>query len=219
LQGDARDLPISDCSIDLVLTSPPYLNAIDYMRCSKFSLVWMGYTIGELRQLRRSSVGTEVCRRGQADREISSVVAKLDLRPALSNTDLGMLEQYIDDMYKAVAEVARVLTPAGKAVYVVGENTIRRTVIRTSLIVEQAAKAASLELLSRSVRRLPANRRYLPPPRGVRSVGLDARIRREVVLTFGNASPHGRGRADGQSQSRFQNQAATDQAGRTTVRR
>ena len=44
-EGDARKLPLNDASIDLVLTSPPYLNAIDYMRCSKFSLVWMGHEI------------------------------------------------------------------------------------------------------------------------------------------------------------------------------
>ena len=34
-EGDARRLPLSDASIDLVLTSPPYLNAIDY-RCHIF---------------------------------------------------------------------------------------------------------------------------------------------------------------------------------------
>jgi hypothetical protein len=27
--------------VDFVITSPPYLNAIDYVRCSKFTLVWM----------------------------------------------------------------------------------------------------------------------------------------------------------------------------------
>jgi hypothetical protein len=59
-EGDARCIPLSDASVDLVLTSPPYLNAIDYLRCSKFSLIWMGYSIGELRRIRARSVGTEV---------------------------------------------------------------------------------------------------------------------------------------------------------------
>ena len=36
-EGDARNLSLDDGSIDLILTSPPYLNAIDYLRCSKFS--------------------------------------------------------------------------------------------------------------------------------------------------------------------------------------
>jgi hypothetical protein len=58
--GDARRLRIPNSSIDLVLTSPPYLNAIDYLRCSKFSLVWMGFNIQELRRIRSNAVGTEV---------------------------------------------------------------------------------------------------------------------------------------------------------------
>jgi hypothetical protein len=43
--GDARRLGVDSSSIDMVLTSPPYLNGIDYLRCSKFSLAWMGYTV------------------------------------------------------------------------------------------------------------------------------------------------------------------------------
>ncbi len=59
-EGDSRNLPLTNGSVDLVLTSPPYLNAIDYMRCSKFSLVWMGHSIAELRRLRSASLGCEV---------------------------------------------------------------------------------------------------------------------------------------------------------------
>jgi len=184
MHGDARALPINSGSIDLVLTSPPYLNAIDYMRCSKFSLVWMGYTIPELRRLRRASVGTEVGRRGHPDDDICSVVAKLHLRPTLRTADRLMLEQYIDDMRTIISEVARVLAPGGKAVYVVGENTIRGTFINTSLIIRHFAKAAALFLVRSRTRDLPPNRRYLPPPKGDGAVGLNARIRREVVLTF-----------------------------------
>ncbi len=41
--GDAQHLPLHDCSVDLITTSPPYAsNAIDYMRAHKFSLVWLG---------------------------------------------------------------------------------------------------------------------------------------------------------------------------------
>lgn len=36
--ADARALPLPDGSIDVVMTSPPYLQAIDYMRGHRFSL-------------------------------------------------------------------------------------------------------------------------------------------------------------------------------------
>ena len=72
-RGDARRLEIESGSIDLVLTSPPYLNAIDYMRCSKFSLVWMGHNVGEIRQIRRESVGAECVVRGSIGRCVGEI--------------------------------------------------------------------------------------------------------------------------------------------------
>ncbi|RYE50833.1 MAG: hypothetical protein EOP48_19150 [Sphingobacteriales bacterium] len=57
---DARELKtVPDKSIDCIITSPPYLNAVDYFRGHRLSLIWMGYTINEIRQLRAKSIGLE----------------------------------------------------------------------------------------------------------------------------------------------------------------
>jgi DNA modification methylase len=188
-EGDARNLPLGNASIDLVLTSPPYLNAIDYIRCSKFSLVWMGYRISELRQLRADSVGAEACRDAiMDDVEIRNVVSELKLSPKLALRDEALLWRYIDDMRGAICEVSRVLVSSGKAVYVVGENTIKGTFVRNSVAVTAVAELAGLRLLERRTRDLPANRRYLPPPSKEGSIAaMDSRMRREVVLTFARA--------------------------------
>ncbi len=185
-KGDARKLPFADASVDMILTSPPYLNAIDYMRCSKFSLVWMGHNIPSLRQLRGESVGftsghSEVTK----NEGVRAVINDLKLSPRLVGRDDVMLCHFIADMQRAVGEAARVLTPGGKAVYVIGENTIRGTYIRNSKVVAAAAEQAGLELSERRVRTLPANRRYLPPPsKQAESGDMDKRMRREVVLAF-----------------------------------
>lgn len=183
-RGDARNLPLADNSVDLVLTSPPYLNAIDYIRCSKFSLVWMGHSIAELRRLRTESIGTEATREGAvSDPEVMRIVRALRLRPSLSTRNERILARYVDDMRNAINEVGRVLTPSGKAVYVVGENNLRDTYVRTSVIVSKLAESAGLKLKGRHVRTLPANRRYLPPP-SAKLGAMHVRMRREVVLTF-----------------------------------
>ncbi len=41
------------------MTSPPYANAIDYVRANKFSLVWMGNPLKDLAVLRTGYLGTE----------------------------------------------------------------------------------------------------------------------------------------------------------------
>ena len=184
--GDARKLDIAAGSIDLVLTSPPYLNAIDYMRCSKFSLVWMGHTVDDLRKIRAKSVGTEASTEEALEAAwVKALIKQLELRPALSSRNTALLAQYVWDIGQAMTEVSRVLRMGGRAVYVVGDSTVQGTFIRNSSIVAAVAAERGLKLHSRHSRALPANRRYLPPPeRGRSTAAMDGRMRREVVLVF-----------------------------------
>lgn len=185
-RGDARKLDTESGSIDLVLTSPPYLNAIDYMRCSKFSLVWMGHTVSEIRQIRGESVGAEISSYEALEAPwVKSLIKDLRLKPTLSTHDHALLARYVWDMGHALAEVSRVLRRGGRAVYVVGDSTSRGTFIPNSLIVTAVAQAHGLSLVSRQSRALPANRRYLPPPkRGLSNAAMDTRMRREIVIAF-----------------------------------
>jgi hypothetical protein len=191
-RGDARKLDIQSGSIDLVLTSPPYLNAIDYMRCSKFSLVWMGYTVSGLREIRAGIVGTEVSSKQASEAEwVAQLIEQLELKPALSGRGYGMLAQYVWDMGRSLKEVSRVLRNGGRAVYVVGDSTVRGTYIQNSSIVAAVACEHGLTLRSRQSRDLPANRRYMPPPKGRGSnATMDGRMRKEVVLVFDKLQTH-----------------------------
>ena len=58
--GDARALTqVKTGSAHAVVTSPPYLNAIDYLRGHRLSLIWLGYSLTELREIRADSIGAE----------------------------------------------------------------------------------------------------------------------------------------------------------------
>jgi len=184
--GDARSLPIGSGTIDLVLTSPPYLNAIDYIRCSKFSLVWMGHSVNGLGDIRTKSVGSETSDdAAEGDTEIQSIISELKLKPKLSPRHQGILAHYVYDMRNSMRETARVLSSGGKAVYVVGENTVRGTFIPNAKMIVAIAERLGLSTEGRRARALPSDRRYLPPPT-VRSSAdaLNGRMRREVILTF-----------------------------------
>ena len=184
--GDARKLAIDSDSIDLVLTSPPYLNGIDYIRCSKFSLVWMGHTVEELREIRSASVGTEVgLKEALASSWVKALIKQLRLRPALSERDNAMLARYVQDISGSLSEVTRVLRKTGRAFYVIGDSTSKGTFIRNSAILSAVANHHGLKLISRHSRKLPENRRYLPPPgKDASRATLDGRLKREVVLVF-----------------------------------
>ncbi|MDE0265766.1 MAG: hypothetical protein OXI27_08770 [Thaumarchaeota archaeon] len=183
-EGDARMIPLEDGSVDLILTSPPYLNAIDYLRCSKFSLIWMGYTVKEIRRIRSTSIGTLVGKYGDAYAQ--DIMSRIHLQPALRPSQEMVLARYVDDMRRVICEIARVLVDGGKATYVIGENTVHGTFIPNSRIVEEVASDIGLRCEDRRSRELPTNRRYLPPPSG-QATALDGRMRREVMLTLAKA--------------------------------
>lgn len=194
--GDARRMDVRAGSADMVITSPPYLNAIDYMRCSKFSLVWMGYTVGRLRGIRSEAIGTEVgmygggggCDGGACPSPEDRIISALGLaRRALQGRTRAILARYVHDMRLVVEETARVLDRGGTAAYVVGENTVRGAFIRNSRMIGLLAADAGLEVVSRRSRSLPQSSRYLPPPSARAEARLGGRMRREVVLEMRKA--------------------------------
>jgi len=183
---DARDLPFDDGSIDVVITSPPYLNAIDYLRGHRMSLVWMGYKIGQLRKIRSSNVGAEVGFRGALDVEpVSSVLKEMGVGDKTSERLRRMLARYVHDMDAVMCETARVLTANGQAVFVMGDSTIGGTYIRNSKAIAWLGKRHGLGIVSTRQRQLPNNRRYLPPPTSnIAGEQLGKRMREEVILSF-----------------------------------
>lgn len=181
-KGDARRLPLENKSVDMVITSPPYLNAIDYLRGHKLSLVWMGYTVSEIRKIRSTNIGTE-----RANKKIERMNAVLRMGEVhkLSDRVNRMLEQYVSDMSHVLSEIKRVLVWKGNAVLVVGDSTIQGVYIRNSQAIKCLAQENGFFVKSMVRRPLPENRRYLPPPSSKLSgVKLAARMREEVLITL-----------------------------------
>ena len=182
--GDARSLDdLEDGSFDLALTSPPYLNAIDYLRGHRLALVWLGYELQQLRALRAASVGAE---RSLADVDTPVDISRyVEKRPGstITNRHLGWIRRYAVDMYAVLLQLVRVVKRSGRVVLILGNSFLRGATVDNAKLVESLAKLAGFRLEARDVRVIPARRRYLPPPSdGINP--LDARMRTETVLTF-----------------------------------
>jgi DNA modification methylase len=183
--GDARSLPVKSASVDMVITSPPYLNAIDYLRGHKLSLVWMGHSISEIRALRSGNIGTEVSKEYTADNVIIESMKSMTDLESLDNRLIGMIRRYVCDMDKVMKECGRVLKRKGRAIFVVGDSTIRGMFIKNSEALIRLADSKGLSLVSRNTRPIETNRRYLPPPESMKAGGqMRGRMKEEVILEF-----------------------------------
>ena len=183
--GDARQVS-SLCKepIDAIVTSPPYLNAIDYIRGHRLALVWLGYTVGELRAIRAKSVGAE---RGVARRLLThEQVRVLDAivgQHSLPNREYSLIGRFAMDISDLMREFKKVLRPEGFAVLVVGNSLIRGELVNNTAGFVQAGLEAGFTLLRLVERELPDSSRYLPV-RGDSQGKLARRMRTESVITL-----------------------------------
>lgn len=126
---DARKIKYQGGYFDLAITSPPYINAVDYPRTHQLEIYWLGFENNSLAPLKKQHVGTESVSSSdykqlhklgikEADKKILSVF-QVDPRRAYISF------KYFEDMKKNLEEAHRVLKKGGKYVIVVGNNRIR----------------------------------------------------------------------------------------------
>ena len=149
--ADARDINIcSDNTFDLALTSPPYLNAVDYPRTHQLEIYCLGIESGSLRNLKSNHVGTEVVSSrdykdlhetgcDSADKVIKQIY-QVDPRRAYIAT------KYIQDMTANLQEVYRVLKPNKNYVVVIGNNMVRGKLFETWKYLKEIALTIGYEV-------------------------------------------------------------------------
>ncbi len=161
--GNVQDMPLSDNSIDLIITSPPYAsNAIDYMRAHKFSLVWFGYPIDELGQRRREYIGGEAVTGFNFETlppEVHKVVAEIASRDEKKGR---VIHRYYSEMTRTLREMFRVLSPGKAAIVVVGNSVMRGRDTETQTCLAKIGCEIGFQVPKIGVRSLDRNRRMMP---------------------------------------------------------
>lgn len=119
-EGDVRNLPIQDESVDGILTSPPYSIALDYVENDKHSLKELGCDVENMRE---RLIGV---RGPPRDR-------------------IGLYEQ---DMRKSIAEMYRVLRNGRSVAIVIGNATYGGAEVETVLFTVKEAEKAGFKLMN-----------------------------------------------------------------------
>lgn len=170
-------------SFDAVFSSPPYMNAIDYFRGHKFSLVWMGYTIPKLRMLRATAVGAE--RAPDADHVSDAwnyAILQVPEIKTLPPRQQGILVRYVNDSTRLLFEFKRILKSRALMVLVLGDSLIRGRYIANSRIYACLAQRAGFELEFERRRPIETHKRYLPIVSSNNT--LENRMRHETVQAY-----------------------------------
>jgi len=129
-RADARALPVAARSVDLVLTSPPYINVHNYHQQYRRSVEAMGW---DVLSGARSEIGSN--RQNRANRFLTVI-------------------QYSLDMALALREMARVAKKGARLILVLGrESTVRGVrFFNSELVTEIAVRSVGLEIERRQER-------------------------------------------------------------------
>ncbi len=182
-RGDARSLSLADDSTDFILTSPPYQNAIDYIRSHKFSLVWMGYDLGCLREIRGGMIGAE---RGlnSPDGLPSEVENRLS-QTIVEQSKQAIIRRYLSDLGKSIKEISRVLRRDGVAILILGPTMINSKKSDAAAVASAIGQKYGLTTVGYAIRCLNTARRSLPPPSIIDEQNhMSQRMRREVLIAL-----------------------------------
>jgi len=181
IASDSKNLPLLNDSVKLIVTSPPYANALDYMRAHKFSLSWLGYSISSLSDLRSRYIGSE-----KKEEVFTLGLETIDSTlEELANIDRArslILAKYFLEMRQVIGEMHRVTEPEGSLVIVVGPSTARGILIPTHEGLAEIGKQEGFELIGIKEREIHRDHRQMPFSKTTDNDGIEARIHRESIL-------------------------------------
>ena len=169
-QRDARTLDLPDGSVDLAVTSPPYVNGMDYVNNYKLDLAWLGFAQGyaDLRRLRETMVacdnlGRQAVRPHLATEDVGDPWLREILQQIRSNVDRkrsyrrddahGVVKRYFLDLRPVLAAVYRALRPGGHLHLVVGDSLLAGTYVPGDLMTARLGTEVGFRIASVDVAR------------------------------------------------------------------
>ncbi len=145
--NDARKFKKMPESISLAITSPPYINAFDYVRTLKLENYWLDLVNEEkLLTIRSNSVGTETIAKNERNKLVISDIESKKLRHAveeIAEKDKRrsiVVTKYFEDLALNLQEVYKSLKKDGVYVIVVADSNIRNVEVPTHEILCELGK-------------------------------------------------------------------------------
>ncbi len=161
--ANSQNIKLADNSVNLIVTSPPYAaNAIDYMRAHKFSLLWFGFSMEDLKNKRKEYIGHEATSNfsfkemPQLTKSIITKVGQKNIKKSQS------LHRYYSEMMDVLKEMYRVLKHNTSAIVVVGNSNICGIDSQTDICLKEIGESLGFKVPKIGERYLDRNRRMMP---------------------------------------------------------
>lgn len=154
LLEDARRTSILNESVDVIITSPPYVTSYEYADIHQLTGYWMDY-IFNMHDFRKQFIGTSYS--GNMSLEVHNSILGQKIVNELSQKSKHIardVTQYFNDMQEVAKEIVRILSPGGQACIVIGNTKIKEVQIKSAEIFFdflQNAGMRRVDVIKRSI--------------------------------------------------------------------
>ena len=159
IRGDLLTSNLAHVAADIIITSPPYLTRIDYVKATLPELLVLSLLEDfSFDELRRAMIGSPVIGRGPdcMPREIGSYAKSLLSRIASHGSKasgtyyLAFFSAYISKMFSAFEKLGSIARPGARMVLVVQGSHYKEVFVDLPRLSVDFAKSAGFDLVSRA---------------------------------------------------------------------
>jgi len=136
ITGDARKLEVESTSVDLIVTSPPYVNALDYYRVHMYNMLWLGM---DFDLFKKHEIGAH---------------------SHFIYNRFRLLSEYLGDMLRVMIEMNRVLKSSKLCVIVVGNSSLEYELIESHKFFAEMSKFIGFKPIKTYFRNIDKTRKY-----------------------------------------------------------
>ena len=151
---DARRQPVPDNSVDLIVSSSPYVTSYEYADLHQLSTIWLDFA-EDLKDYKKEFIGTSY--KKYEDKRLRSQIA-MDIVYKMSKKSMKMskgIEAFFMDMEEVFDESFRILKHGGRCCYVIGDTRLKGVDILNAEVFAESLQPSGFKLDSVIKRKIP----------------------------------------------------------------
>lgn len=143
--GDARKQPLSDESVDLIITSSPYVTSYEYADLHQLSTIWLDLA-DDLTEYKKEFIGTSY-KKYENKRLRSSIGRDVVYKMLEKNKKMVKeIEAFFIDMEEVFDESYRILKKGGRCCFVIGNTKLKGIDILNAEVFAESIQYSGFKL-------------------------------------------------------------------------
>lgn len=163
---DAKNQPVTNNSVDLIVSSSPYVTSYEYADLHQLSTIWLDFA-DNLTAYKKEFIGSDY--KNSKDKELKSIIAQeiVNKMQQKSKKMAREIEAFFIDMQDVFDESYRILKKGGRCCYVIGDTMLKGVDILNAEVFVESLQFSGLTIDRIIKREIPL--KILPQKRDLKT--------------------------------------------------